>query len=595
MFLKIKEKIFKQKKVLSVLWKHIGKYQKEIIKLGFVGLLIAVFSASLPRLFGLLLDSLADLSATSFLFGKDWPTWFVWLGGWFLAQVLFYLLSWFSDLRIRRLRIEIELYYQARGFTKLLFLPLSFHKNEKMGEIKDQIGKTSWQMSSLVSDVFADLLPKIVTALLGFFLVYTISPLFAIVILLGVAIYVFILFKLVGKTGFLLDKGHDSWVESYGDAVELIDNIATVKSMATEQKEVEKVTDKYLKSTKYFWDRLNAIWSSVNFSQNIIILMAQVIIISLSVKLMLDGSITIGELVAVNAYAGLMFTPFVKLGRSWQILQNAVVSLMKSEEKVFSLPDEVYHPHGAFCPTRLDGRVQFKNVYFSYGENSEVLKNVSFVVEAGETVALVGKSGVGKSTTLELISAYYFPTKGEVLIDDVSTNKFNLTSLRSQIAVVPQETILFNDTVMANIKYGRPDATDEEAILASKQAHCHEFILKMPDGYAQMVGERGFKLSVGQKQRISIARAILMDRPILILDEPTSALDADTEKYLEKSLENLTKDKTTFIVAHRLSTARKADKILVYEDGKIAEAGKHDELLEREGGIYARLHKYQSQ
>ena len=296
---------------------------------------------------------------------------------------------------------------------------------------------------------------------------------------------------------------------------------------------------------------------------------------------------------ALNGYAALLFGPFVILGNNWQTLQNGLVSIKQTEEKIFAAGREDYHPQNAYSPSRIMGSVQFKNVSFSYDKKTTVLDGLNFKVNQGERIAFVGKSGVGKSTTIDLISGYYFPTKGAVLIDEHDTQAFDLTALRNGIAVVPQEPALFNDTVIMNIRYGKLEATDSEVVEAAKKARAHEFIDELPEKYNQIVGERGVKLSVGQKQRIAIARAILRNPAILILDEPTSALDAETEKQIAKSFDELMKGRTTFIIAHRFSTVRKADRIFVFEKGNIVEEGKHDDLAKLEGGVYKRLYDYQ--
>jgi subfamily B ATP-binding cassette protein MsbA len=214
-------------------------------------------------------------------------------------------------------------------------------------------------------------------------------------------------------------------------------------------------------------------------------------------------------------------------------------------------------------------------------------------IKPGQVIALVGESGVGKSTTISLISGYYFPTQGSVHIDGIDTRKLDLTSLRQQIGVVPQEVALFNDTLMANIRYGTFGASEADVLRAAKEAHMEDFISALPHKYETIVGERGIKLSVGQKQRVAIARAILRNPSILILDEPTSALDAQTEQIVTGALEKLMHGKTTFIIAHRLSTVRKADMVLVFQKGKIVEKGTHNELVAKEGGVYRRLYDYQ--
>ena len=300
---------------------------------------------------------------------------------------------------------------------------------------------------------------------------------------------------------------------------------------------------------------------------------------------------TIGELMAFNAYAAMIFGPFTTIARNWQAIQNGIVNI-QATEKILQTAPENYDAEGS---VKLDmkGDITFKNVFFQYEAGKQVLEDISFTVKAGQVVALVGESGVGKSTLIDLISAYHFPTKGEVLIDGHDIKDINLRSLRSQIAVVPQEVVLFNDTLKMNIQYGNFQATDEEVRQVATKAHALDFIEKFPQKWEQLVGERGVKLSVGQKQRIAIARAMLRNPRILVLDEPTSALDAGSEKIITESLDELMKGKTTFIIAHRLSTVRKADCIFVFKEGRIIESGTHDELCKIEGGEYRRLYELQ--
>ncbi len=260
-------------------------------------------------------------------------------------------------------------------------------------------------------------------------------------------------------------------------------------------------------------------------------------------------------------------------------------------EKMLDQAPEKYHPENAVILKELRGDIEFKNTSFSYKRGQKVLDNVSFTVRAGEVVALVGESGVGKSTLIELLSGYYFANTGKVLVDGRDIKRLDLNFLRGSIGVVPQEVVLFNDTVKNSIRYGKFGASEEEVLSAAKEAYADDFIEKFPKKYETVVGERGIKLSVGQKQRIAIARAILRDPKILILDEPTSALDSATERSVTESLEKLMQGRTTFIVAHRLSTVRKADKILVLEAGTIKEAGNHDELMQKEGGAYRHLYE----
>jgi subfamily B ATP-binding cassette protein MsbA len=287
----------------------------------------------------------------------------------------------------------------------------------------------------------------------------------------------------------------------------------------------------------------------------------------------------------------MFFGPFVTLGNNWQVLQNGLAAAAETE-RVLAVPREVYRPADAVPLGRMRGRVEFRGVGFQYGDSAvPVLVNIDFAAEPGTSVALVGESGVGKSTFISLLGAYNFPTTGSVLIDGTDTRRLDLRELRSRIAIVPQEVALFNDTIEANIRYGAFAASREDVMRAAEQAHISGVIDNMPHGYATLVGERGVRLSVGQKQRVAIARAVLRNPQILVLDEPTSALDPHTERLITDSLGRLMRGRTTFIVAHRLSTVRAANLILVIDAGRIVERGTHEELLAL-NGLYRRMHDF---
>lgn len=263
-------------------------------------------------------------------------------------------------------------------------------------------------------------------------------------------------------------------------------------------------------------------------------------------------------------------------------------------ESILEFPTENYEPKNAVSPKKLKGEVVFDNVYFSYKNSRETLRGISFNVKTGEKIALVGESGVGKTTIIDLISGFYFPQKGKILVNGIDVKKMNLTAYRSRIAVVPQEPTLFNTTVKNNIRYGNTAGPEQEMIKAAKEAYADEFIESFPKKYNQVVGWKGIKLSVGQKQRIALTRAFLRNPDILILDEPTSALDAKSEHLIKKSLNKLMEGRTTFIIAHRLSTVREVNTILVLKDGQIAERGSHNDLIKIEGGVYKSLYDLQS-
>ncbi|MEK7138908.1 MAG: ATP-binding cassette domain-containing protein, partial [Patescibacteria group bacterium] len=319
-----------------------------------------------------------------------------------------------------------------------------------------------------------------------------------------------------------------------------------------------------------------------------------VITIALGALMLRWGVIDAGGLFSFLGYIQLAYTPFSRLAHNWRFVLETLVI----EERVAKFLEEKEEDYQSGKEMPVAGDVEFRNITFKYGESgSEILKNVNLVVEEGETVAIVGESGVGKTTLIDLISRYYDPSEGQIMIGGRDIREWSLRSLRSQTAVVPQDLSLFNDTIRLNIAYGDIERMlDNSAIEDAAQAsYAHNFITgeRFVNGYDQLVGDRGIKLSAGQKQRVAIARALLRNPKILILDEATSALDSESEQYVPQALEILIKSRTTFIIAHRLSTVKKADKIVVMDRGQIVEVGKHDELMAR-GGIYKKLVDLQS-
>ena len=380
--------------------------------------------------------------------------------------------------------------------------------------------------------------------------------------------------------------------ETWNDFSGVLDNTKTVKQSNTEmyeQKRLDKVFNEWLLPS---FINLKFIKVNLNFYQRLIILLTQFFIFCFSLNLVIKNQISIGDLLAFNAYTALVFGPLIELGYNWQDLIGGIIDISETE-KIMMTPTENYEPKDLVKLERIDGNISFKNVCFYYDENTPVLKDISFEVNNGDVVALVGESGVGKSTLIDMISGYHFPKTGSITINDVSIEKIDLNFLRQNIAVVPQEVVLFNDTIKNNVSYGNFDVSESELFSVANKTGMASFIEKLPNKWLTLVGERGVKLSVGQKQKVAIARAMLRNPKILILDEPTSALDAGSEKIVTDSFEELMKGKTTFIVAHRLSTVRKADKIFVFKDGKIIEEGKHSELLKIKNGEYKRLYDLQ--
>jgi subfamily B ATP-binding cassette protein MsbA len=307
-----------------------------------------------------------------------------------------------------------------------------------------------------------------------------------------------------------------------------------------------------------------------------------------------SGEMTQGNFLAFIFAAFMMYTPIKKLSRVNTNLQQAIAAA----ERIFELLDthsEVKERHGARQLAPLRQSVEFRNVGFAYkgAAASPILEDVSFSVAAGQMIAIVGLSGAGKTTLVNLIPRFYDATAGAILVDGVDIRDVTLASLRSQVGIVTQETVLFDESIGNNIAYGSPGASRQEIEAAARAAHAHEFISELPEGYETDIGERGQRLSGGQRQRLAIARALLKNSPILILDEATSSLDAESEQLVQDALANLMRNRTAFVIAHRLSTVRRADKIVALERGRVAEIGRHDELLARPGGVYAKLYSLQ--
>ena len=331
----------------------------------------------------------------------------------------------------------------------------------------------------------------------------------------------------------------------------------------------------------------NSFHPSIEFVSSI----GTVIVIFFGGRLALANQLPLEDLVAFLLYLSSFYQPITALGRINEGLQQALASAERVLD-ILNEESEIADAPNAVVVNRVAGQITFNNVSFRYNEDIPILKNISFNVTPGHTLALVGPTGVGKTTMANLIPRFYDPQAGEILIDGLNIKNITQSSLRKQISIVSQDVFLFNGTVKDNILYGRQDATEEDLVRAAEMANAHDFILELSDGYETRVGERGVKLSGGQKQRISIARAILKNAPILVLDEATSAVDTHTESLIQDALNKLKENRTTIVIAHRLSTIKEADQIIVIQEGEIIEQGKHNELL-KANGLYSQLCKAQ--
>jgi ABC-type multidrug transport system fused ATPase/permease subunit len=346
-------------------------------------------------------------------------------------------------------------------------------------------------------------------------------------------------------------------------------------------------------SERYFRERVQAIWAWSTFFPSIYFVssVSGVLVLGVGAAMIINGQLTLGTLVAFLAYIASFYEPLRRLTDVDNVFQQADAAA----ERIFELLDEmpeIQDAPDAIPLGRITGEVAFDDVHFRYGDDGEVLHDIEFQMAPGQMVALVGPSGAGKTSIANLLCRFYDPTHGRVLVDGHDLRRLQLRSLRQQVAVVLQDTFLFNATVRENLLYGKPDACEAEIIAAAQAAYAHEFIQGLSDGYDTLIGERGVRLSGGQRQRLALARAILTDPRVLILDEATSSVDAEAEYLIQQALDQVMKGRTSLVIAHRLSTIREADKIIALHDGRISEVGDHYELLARDG-LYSQLYRRQ--
>jgi ABC-type multidrug transport system fused ATPase/permease subunit len=374
----------------------------------------------------------------------------------------------------------------------------------------------------------------------------------------------------------------------------LQENVAgaqVVRAFAREPYEIARFKES---NRKYFDSRIEIIseWSKVMPTTSLLITLGTILILVFGGQMVLRGQMTVGEIVAFNAYMLMLSAPVQQI--AWLI--NGMGEAEAGAQRVLEILEqepEIRSPANAVDLPALRGRVEFRNVSLRYtDEKSVALADVDLSVEPNQLIALIGQTGSGKTSLVNLIPRFYDVTEGMLLVDGFDVRSVNLNSLRRQIGIVLQTSLLFSDTIGANIAYGRPQAGENEVIAAAKAAQAHDFILDFAKGYETIVGERGITLSGGQRQRVAIARALLMDPRILILDDSTSSVDTQTEKLIQEALDRLMEGRTTFVIAHRLATVRRADLILVMENGRIVERGRHDELLARDG-LYREIHDLQ--
>lgn len=493
--------------------------------------------------------------------------------------------SLFNELRdvlFTRVRYRAMRRLTIRTLRHLHNLSLRYHLERKTGAISSDLHRGSASLSSLLNYFTFSIIPVSVEFLLvAIILISQYDAVFSLVIFISVAVYVIFTLKVMNWRMQYRAEMNKMESKANNEAVDSLINYETVKYFNNEDMESNRCNE-----TLNGWEN-NAVlsqssMSALNFGQGAIIAIGVTVIMFFAASEVVKGDMTLGDLVLVNAFLLQLFIPLGFLGVVYRQIRYSLADMQQLVNLLNEAPEIEDKPDAKSLEVSR-GEIKFNNVSFSYQPDRPILHNISFTIRPGEKLAVVGASGAGKSTLARLLFRFYDVNQGEVLIDNQDVRNVTQKSLREAIGIVPQDTVLFNESIYYNLAYAKVDATKEEVVRAAKLAHIHEFIESLPDKYDTVVGERGLKLSGGEKQRVAIARTILKDPKILIFDEATSALDTRSEKAILADLKTAAVNHTTLVIAHRLSTIVDADEILVMEQGRIVESGTHQQLLESKG------------
>jgi ATP-binding cassette, subfamily B, putative efflux pump len=494
-----------------------------------------------------------------------------------------YFAQWTGNLILYDIRKQL--------FDHMQKLSLRYYTNTRAGEIISRVIHDVEQTKTFVITGLMNLWLDLATIFIAVVMMFMMDVKLTLISILLFPLYGISVKYFYGRLRHLTRIRSQALAEVQGYLHERVHGIPVIKSFAIEDYE----HDRFAKVNRNFLKKAldHTSWNAKTFAVvNTITDIAPLLVIGYAGYQVIQGNLTVGTMIAFIAYIDRLYNPLRRLVNSSTTLTQSFASM----DRVFEFMDEAYdivdRKDAVKCQS-IKGEVVFDHVTFSYEKGEPpVLKDITFSVKPGETVALVGMSGGGKSTLVGLIPRFYDVSEGSIRIDGRDIREFQVRSLRDQIGIVLQDSILFSESVKENILIGKPDATDEEVVEAAKAANAHDFIMNLPEGYDTKVGERGVKLSGGQKQRIAIARVFLKNPPLLIFDEATSSLDLESEHYIQEALEKLAKNRTTFIVAHRLSTITHADQIIVIENGEIVEKGTHQQLIAKKG-VYYNLYQVQ--
>lgn len=558
-------------------------YWGEVALTIVIGILKFAIPLFLPFLMKIIIDGILANDAMSA--ADKTEKLFLYLGG---TAILFFVIrppvEYYRQYFAQNVSNKILYDIRQSLFGHLQKLSLRYYSNTRAGEVISRVINDVEQTKNFIMIGLMNVWLDLATILIALGIMFSLDVKLTLITLIAFPFYAFSVKYFFGRLRRLTRERSQALANVQSYLHERVSGISVVKSFALEQHEQEN----FDRVNGQFLDKAlnHSRWNAKAFAVvNTITEVAPLIVIGYAGYHVIQGNLTLGTMVAFIAYIDQLYNPLRRLVNSSTTLTQSFASM----DRVVELMDEPYdiqNDPSAKPINRANGQLSFRNVSFEYEEGQPVLQNIDFDVRAGETIALVGMSGGGKSTIVSLIPRFFDVTDGDIRLDDQSIRSIEIESLRRNIGIVMQDNILFSDSVRSNIMMGNPHATEEEVIAAAKAANAHDFIMNLPEGYDTEVGERGVKLSGGQKQRIAIARVFLKNPPIIILDEATSALDLESEALIQQSLDELARDRTTIIVAHRLSTITSADQILVIENGMLMEQGTHEQLMNERGTYY---------
>lgn len=513
------------------------------------------------------------------------------LGGLMVALVLLeifcnFYIAYFGH--IMGAKMEADMRRDIFGhYQKLTF---AFYDNQKVGHLLSRITSDLFDISELLHHGPEDLVISVIKIIGSFTILLMVNVKLALVAFAFIPVMAVFAFYFNGKMGKAFQRNREKIAEINSQIEDSLSGIRVVKSFANEKEEMKKFkrgNDNFVAAKKVSYKYMGIYNSGLGAMSTLI----TVVVLVVGVRMMLKGAVALTDLITFLLYINNFTDPVKKLVTFTEQFQNGYSGFERFLEILAIAPDIKDGPN-AVSVGQMKGEIEFRDVSFRYEEqNEKVLNHINLKVKAGDYMALVGPSGVGKTTLCSLIPRFYEVSSGAIMIDGMDIRDIKLDDLRNNVGIVQQDVYLFAGTVLDNIRYGRMDATDEDVVRAAKNANAHEFIMGLPQGYHTDIGQRGVKLSGGQKQRLSIARVFLKNPPILIFDEATSALDNESEQVVQKSLEGLARQRTTFVIAHRLTTIQNAQRILVLTGDGIAEEGTHEELLQRKGIYEALYHR----